>query len=1079
MILPYPSRPGQRALTLFSCSLLLLLMSLPLGIQAQTTFFTEGFESNGNGSRYTTSVAEFSDGSTDFFFRTDGSTNISGTYDVFNPEGSFFFAGQDIDAEGGPSSVTLMITGVDISTYTGLFFTVALAEDDASDGNEDWDGSDLFHIDYQIDGGGYQDLLHVESSTTGFNGAPRVDTDFDGVGDGTELTPLFADFTTAITGTGSSLDIRITLNLDSGDEDIAFDHIRISGTATAGCTDVFPPAIVCKGLKVTLDANGQATIDPADLDGGSTDDCTPAASLQFSASQTTFSCADIANSFPFLSDLIISEYVEGSSSNKYIELYNGTCEAVDLSDYELHLFSNGNSTANVMGPLTGTMGFGGTAVFANSSATIYTGSTTNSGAVNFNGDDAIYLYKISSGTYIDGFGVAGEDPGSQWFVGNTETQNKTLRRKPGVLAGSIPTAGFPELPLQWDEAGGGVDDVSDLGSHSINQTGMTVTLTVTDESGKSSVCQAPVQVIDDQAPEVVCQDISVDLDASGNATITAAMIDNGSTDNCTDASNLQFSLDRTTFSCGDLGGGLTDLIISEYVEGSSANKYLEIYNGTGSAVDLSDYELRLFSNGNTTANEVDELAGMLNDGEVIVYQNSGASVFGGPATNSAAVNFNGNDAIGLYKVSTETFVDIFGVIGENPGSEWNVNGNESQDRTLRRNADVSAGIIPAAGFPELGTEWMEFAQNDVSDLGSYTSTVSGAEVTLTVTDAAGNSASCTATVTLHESDDWALIDAVADIPLDLMSNCYVIDLANPAMFPTNRLSIEVLNAPVGVDKVFFTLKRDGMTVYSAGDREGPVFSLRRDDGAGDYQFFEFQSGEYSLTVELKDGNTLVETRTLLFSVTDPEAAVTSFTLWDAFNDVEIGPLVEGQNVDLCEIGTQKLSIVAHTTNSIIGKVEFELSGTKTFSQGDRSAPYSLNRDNGADDYNAFNFNLDGPYTITATPFQTEAGEGPMTALTVNFNIVSPTCRLEEEPLAMDLFPNPTNGKLNLRFHLHEAGSASIQILDLNSRVVKEAHTAFGAGEVNHALKVNDLAPGVYFVACRVGYEYFTARFVKE
>ena len=159
-----------------------------------------------------------------------------------------------------------------------------------------------------------------------------------------------------------------------------------------------------------------------------------------------------AGGAPSIADLFISEYVEGSGSNKYIELYNGTCEIVDLSDYELHLFSNGNASPNVMGPLTGSLGFGATAVFANSSATIYGGPTTNSGAVNFNGDDAIHLYKISSGSYVDGFGVVGEDPGTQWLVGNTETQNKTLRRKPTVLAGSIPTSGFPELPLQWDEA---------------------------------------------------------------------------------------------------------------------------------------------------------------------------------------------------------------------------------------------------------------------------------------------------------------------------------------------------------------------------------------------------------------------------------------------------------------------------------------------------------------------------------------------------------------------------------------------------------------------------------------------------
>ena len=42
----------------------------------------------------------------------------------------------------------------------------------------------------------------------------------------------------------------------------------------------------------------------------------------------------------------------------------------------------------------------------------------------------------------------------------------------------------------------------------------------------------------------------------------------------------------------------TELLISEYVEGSSNNKALEIYNPTEAAVDLSQYRLRQYSNGN-------------------------------------------------------------------------------------------------------------------------------------------------------------------------------------------------------------------------------------------------------------------------------------------------------------------------------------------------------------------------------------------------------------------------------------------------------------------------------------------------
>lgn len=40
-------------------------------------------------------------------------------------------------------------------------------------------------------------------------------------------------------------------------------------------------------------------------------------------------------------DIFISEYVEGWSNNKAIELYNPTDAAIDLSDYRLERYSNG------------------------------------------------------------------------------------------------------------------------------------------------------------------------------------------------------------------------------------------------------------------------------------------------------------------------------------------------------------------------------------------------------------------------------------------------------------------------------------------------------------------------------------------------------------------------------------------------------------------------------------------------------------------------------------------------------------------------------------------------------------------
>ncbi|MFN8249604.1 MAG: endonuclease [Ferruginibacter sp.] len=169
------------------------------------------------------------------------------------------------------------------------------------------------------------------------------------------------------------------------------------------------------------------------------------------------------------------------------------------------------------------------------------------------------------------------------------------------------------------------------------------------------------------------------------------------------------------------GGCAPDLIISEYVEGSGSNKYIEIANYTGADVNLSNYRLRLFSNGSATPTNDILLSGTLNNQSVIVYKNASATIYTGTTTSNAAVNFNGDDAVGLYKISAASYVDIFGRIGEDPGAAWTSGAFSTVDKTLVRNATVTSGITvnPASGFPTLSTEWTQYATDVVSNLGSH------------------------------------------------------------------------------------------------------------------------------------------------------------------------------------------------------------------------------------------------------------------------------------------------------------------------------------------------------------------------
>ena len=65
---------------------------------------------------------------------------------------------------------------------------------------------------------------------------------------------------------------------------------------------------------------------------------------------------------------------------------------------------------------------------------------------------------------------------------------------------------------------------------------------------------------DAQAPVAVCQDITIQLDASNNATITASQIDNGSSDNCGIAS---LSVSPSSFTCADIGANTVTLTVTD------------------------------------------------------------------------------------------------------------------------------------------------------------------------------------------------------------------------------------------------------------------------------------------------------------------------------------------------------------------------------------------------------------------------------------------------------------------------------------------------------------------------------------
>jgi predicted extracellular nuclease len=169
----------------------------------------------------------------------------------------------------------------------------------------------------------------------------------------------------------------------------------------------------------------------------------------------------------------------------------------------------------------------------------------------------------------------------------------------------------------------------------------------------------------------------------------------------------------------------TDLFFSEYVEGSSNNKALEIFNGTGSAVDVlaGGYNVQMFFNGSATAGLTINLDGaasdVVADGDVFVLAQSlaSATILAQADQTNAGGWFNGDDAVVLRHGAT--VLDVIGQVGLDPGVEWGTGLTGTMDNTLRRKATIETGDTIGTDAFDPAVEWDGFAVDTFDGLGVH------------------------------------------------------------------------------------------------------------------------------------------------------------------------------------------------------------------------------------------------------------------------------------------------------------------------------------------------------------------------
>lgn len=178
--------------------------------------------------------------------------------------------------------------------------------------------------------------------------------------------------------------------------------------------------------------------------------------------------------------------------------------------------------------------------------------------------------------------------------------------------------------------------------------------------------------------------------------------------------------------CGTLATNANaNLVITEYVEGKSSNKVIEISNLGTEAIDLNahEYKLTLYTNGKGLSEPVNTeiLIGVLAPNASLLIHNSSAKpefILAGSIA-STVTYYNGNDALVLSKDGA--VIDRFGKVGEDPGSAWTDPNNpnfSTADKTLRRKASITTGDTTAeADFPGVNNQWVVFEVDTFDGLG--------------------------------------------------------------------------------------------------------------------------------------------------------------------------------------------------------------------------------------------------------------------------------------------------------------------------------------------------------------------------
>ena len=536
-----------------------------------------------------------------------------------------------------------------------------------------------------------------------------------------------ASITTADVDNGSSDNCTFTLGLDitsfdctnlgantvtlTATDGSSNDH---SATATVTVVDNIDPVAVAQDITVFLDANGQASITTADVDNGSSDNCTFTLGLDI----TSFDCTNLG------ANTVTLTATDGSSNDHSATATVTVVDNIDpvavAQDITVFLDANGQAsitTADVDNGSSDNCTFTLGLDITSFDCTNLGANTVTLTATDGSSNDHSATATVTVVDNIDPVAVAQDitvflDANGQASITTADVDNGSSDNCTFTLGLDITSF-----------------DCTNLGAN-------TVTLTATDGSSNDHSATATVTVVDNIDPVAVAQDITVFLDANGQASITTADVDNGSSDNCT----FTLGLDITSFDCTNLGANTVTLTATDGSSNDhSATATVTVVDNIDPVAVAQDITVFLDANGQASITTADVDNGSSDNCTFTLgldITSFDCTNLGANTVTLTATDGSSNDH---SATATVTVVDNIDPVAVAQDITVFLDANGQASITT---ADVDNGSSDNCTFT-LGLDITSF---DCTNLGANT-------VTLTATDGSSNDHSATATVTVVDNID--------------------------------------------------------------------------------------------------------------------------------------------------------------------------------------------------------------------------------------------------------------------------------------------------------------------------------------